>query len=171
MCIRDSSNPFERLQSGGTARRVCVGCAGTGAGSTVQGAPRHGAGDSPAGGTGRTPAGTAGHDPPGRARLYADGLTLAHVATQLGTSIEAVRSAVVACGGTVRPGGRRSVGTSGCRLLTVSRPSTYRDALTGLGTCGEARDRHLGAHRGSAWPGEPPAAEETNTVATGSSYR
>ncbi|MCD1285726.1 MULTISPECIES: helix-turn-helix domain-containing protein [unclassified Brevibacterium] len=45
------------------------------------------------------------------ARLYADGLPLDHVATQLGISIEAVRSAVVACGGTIRPGGRRSVRT------------------------------------------------------------
>lgn len=45
------------------------------------------------------------------ARLYANGLTLAHVATQLGISIEVVRSAVVASGGTISPGGRRGVRT------------------------------------------------------------
>jgi hypothetical protein len=43
------------------------------------------------------------------ARLYADGLTLAQVAMQLGISDEAVRSAVLACGGTIRRGGRRRV--------------------------------------------------------------
>lgn len=42
------------------------------------------------------------------ARLYADGLTLAQVATRLGIRNEAVRSAVLACGATIRPGGRRS---------------------------------------------------------------
>lgn len=42
------------------------------------------------------------------ARLYADGLTLVQVAIQLGISNEAVRSAVLACGGTIRSGGRRS---------------------------------------------------------------
>lgn len=44
------------------------------------------------------------------ARLYTDGLTLAQVAARLGVSNEAVRSAVIACGGTIRPGGRRRVG-------------------------------------------------------------
>lgn len=41
------------------------------------------------------------------ARLYADGLTLVQVARQLGLGDEAVRAAVVACGGTIRPRGRR----------------------------------------------------------------
>ncbi|SDS38669.1 hypothetical protein SAMN04489751_1897 [Brevibacterium sandarakinum] len=41
------------------------------------------------------------------AGLYADGLTLAQVAAQLGISDEAVRAAVLACGGTIRPRGRR----------------------------------------------------------------
>ncbi|MCT2977629.1 helix-turn-helix domain-containing protein [Propionibacterium freudenreichii] len=43
------------------------------------------------------------------ARLYAAGLTLAQVGTQFGISDEAVRSAVVACGGTIRSGGRPHV--------------------------------------------------------------
>jgi hypothetical protein len=43
------------------------------------------------------------------ARLYADGLTLAQFAMQLGISDEAVRSAVLACSGTIRPGGCRRV--------------------------------------------------------------
>lgn len=43
------------------------------------------------------------------ARLYADGLTLAQVTTRLGISNEAVRSAVIACGGTIRPRGRRQI--------------------------------------------------------------
>lgn len=42
------------------------------------------------------------------ARLYADGLTLVEVGVRLGISHNAVRSAVVACGGTLRPAGRRS---------------------------------------------------------------
>ena len=41
------------------------------------------------------------------ARLYAGGLTLAQVAARLGISNEAVRSAVIASGGTIRAGGRR----------------------------------------------------------------
>ncbi|MGO1920317.1 MAG: helix-turn-helix domain-containing protein [Microbacterium sp.] len=41
------------------------------------------------------------------AQLYGRGLTLAQVAAQLGISNEAVRSAVIACGGTIRPAGRR----------------------------------------------------------------
>ena len=41
------------------------------------------------------------------ARLYADGLTLVEVGMKLGISHNAVRSAVVACGGTLRPAGRR----------------------------------------------------------------
>lgn len=41
------------------------------------------------------------------ARLYAEGLTLVEVGVKLGISHNAVRSAVVACGGTVRPSGRR----------------------------------------------------------------
>lgn len=41
------------------------------------------------------------------AQLYAGGLTLAQVAARLEVSNESVRSAVVAVGGTVRPGGRR----------------------------------------------------------------
>ncbi|HMR50406.1 MAG: hypothetical protein ACOX61_09715 [Brooklawnia sp.] len=41
------------------------------------------------------------------ARLYADGLTLVEVGAKLGISHNAVRSAVVACGGTLRPAGRR----------------------------------------------------------------
>lgn len=44
------------------------------------------------------------------ARLYEDGHTLAQVAAQLGISDEAVRAAVVACGGTIRPKGRRPAG-------------------------------------------------------------
>lgn len=40
------------------------------------------------------------------ARLYADGLTLVEVGVKLGISHNAVRSAVVACGGTLRPAGR-----------------------------------------------------------------
>lgn len=44
------------------------------------------------------------------AQLYADGLTLAQVAARLGISNEAVRSAVIACGGTLRAGGRSRVG-------------------------------------------------------------
>lgn len=40
------------------------------------------------------------------ALLYTDGLTLAQVAAQLGISNEAVRSAVLACGGSIRAGGR-----------------------------------------------------------------
>lgn len=43
------------------------------------------------------------------ARLYADGLTLAQVAGRVGISDEAVRSAVLACGDTIRPSGRRRV--------------------------------------------------------------
>ena len=39
--------------------------------------------------------------------LYVSGLTLSQVATQLDISNEAVRSAVIACGGTIRPGGGR----------------------------------------------------------------
>ena len=41
------------------------------------------------------------------ARVYADGLTLVEVGVKLGISHNAVRSAVVACGGTLRPAGRR----------------------------------------------------------------
>ena len=41
------------------------------------------------------------------ARLYAEGLTLVEVGVKLGISHNAVRSAVVACGGTLRPAGRR----------------------------------------------------------------
>ena len=41
------------------------------------------------------------------ARLYAEGFTLSQVAVQLGIGDEAVRSAVVANGGTIRPKGRR----------------------------------------------------------------
>lgn len=44
------------------------------------------------------------------AQLYAGGLTIAQVAARLGISNEAVRSAVIACGGTIRAGGRRRVG-------------------------------------------------------------
>lgn len=43
------------------------------------------------------------------ARLYAGGLTLSQVAAQLGIGDEAVRSAVVANGGTIRPKGRRKM--------------------------------------------------------------
>ncbi|MBT2483085.1 MULTISPECIES: helix-turn-helix domain-containing protein [unclassified Microbacterium] len=43
------------------------------------------------------------------ARLYTDGLALAQVADQLGISNEAVRSAVLACGGAVRTGSRRQI--------------------------------------------------------------
>lgn len=42
------------------------------------------------------------------ARLYAEGRTLVQVAGQLGIGDEAVRSAVVANGGTIRPKGRHS---------------------------------------------------------------
>lgn len=41
------------------------------------------------------------------ARLYAAGFTLSQVAAQLGIGDEAVRSAVLANGGTIRPKGRR----------------------------------------------------------------
>ncbi|MFH5231540.1 helix-turn-helix domain-containing protein [Antrihabitans spumae] len=40
------------------------------------------------------------------AQLYAGGMTLAQVAARLGVSHEAVRSAVLACGGTIRAAGR-----------------------------------------------------------------
>ena len=43
------------------------------------------------------------------ARLYAEGFTLSQVAAQLGIGDEAVRSAVVANGGTIRPKGRRKM--------------------------------------------------------------
>ena len=43
------------------------------------------------------------------AQLYTDGLTLAQVAARLCISNEAVRSAVLACGGTVRTGSRRQI--------------------------------------------------------------
>lgn len=43
------------------------------------------------------------------ARLYRDGLTLSQVADHLGIGDEAVRSAVVAAGGTIRPKGRRCI--------------------------------------------------------------
>lgn len=43
------------------------------------------------------------------ARLYEDGLTLARVAGRLGASDEAVRSAVLECGGVIRPRGRRPI--------------------------------------------------------------
>ncbi|WP_152024509.1 hypothetical protein [Tessaracoccus flavescens] len=43
------------------------------------------------------------------AQLYAGGMTLAQVAARLGVSHESVRSAVIACGGTIRAGGRRRV--------------------------------------------------------------
>lgn len=42
------------------------------------------------------------------ARLHVGGLTLVEVGAELGISHNAVRSAVVACGGTVRPSGRRT---------------------------------------------------------------
>lgn len=41
------------------------------------------------------------------ARLYAGGMTLAEVANELRISDDSVRSAVVACGGTIRPRGRQ----------------------------------------------------------------
>lgn len=41
-------------------------------------------------------------------RLYVGGLTLVEVGAELGISHNAVRSTVVACGGTVRPSGRRT---------------------------------------------------------------
>ncbi|WP_373567203.1 helix-turn-helix domain-containing protein [Brevibacterium moorei] len=41
------------------------------------------------------------------ARLYANGLTLLDAGRQLGISNDAVRAAVVSCGGTIRPKGRR----------------------------------------------------------------
>lgn len=41
------------------------------------------------------------------ARRYADGLTLLAVVEELGISYSAARSAVVACGGALRPRGRR----------------------------------------------------------------
>lgn len=44
------------------------------------------------------------------AQLYAGGMTLSQVAARLGVSNEAMRSAVLACGGTIRAGGRRRVG-------------------------------------------------------------
>lgn len=40
-------------------------------------------------------------------RLYTDGMTLVEVSARLGVGDEAVRAAVVACGGTIRPRGRR----------------------------------------------------------------
>lgn len=45
------------------------------------------------------------------ARLYTDGMTLAEVAKKLRISNEAVRSAVISRGGTIRAAGRRRVGT------------------------------------------------------------
>lgn len=45
------------------------------------------------------------------ARLYKEGLTLAQVGELLGISDEGVRSAVITCGGTIRPRGRRRVVT------------------------------------------------------------
>ncbi|GAA1491287.1 hypothetical protein GCM10009626_40330 [Brachybacterium sacelli] len=51
-----------------------------------------------------------GLDEPGRqkaARLYEQGMTLEEVAAELAIGDETVRSAVVACGGTIRPRGRR----------------------------------------------------------------
>lgn len=47
------------------------------------------------------------------ARRYADGLTLVRVGAELGISHNAVRSAVVASGGTVRPRGRPRVRLAG----------------------------------------------------------
>ena len=44
------------------------------------------------------------------AHLYAGGMTLAQVAARHAVSNEAVRSAVIACGGTIRAGGRRRPG-------------------------------------------------------------
>lgn len=52
------------------------------------------------------------------ARLYADGLTLVEVGVKLGISHNAVRSAVVACGGTLRPAGRRPA------LVWLLRPAS-----------------------------------------------
>ena len=43
------------------------------------------------------------------ARLYAEGFTLNQVAAQLSISDQAVRSAVVAAGGTIRPRGRQPI--------------------------------------------------------------
>ena len=43
------------------------------------------------------------------ARLYSEGLTLTQVAERLGIGDEAVRSAVVGTGGTIRPKGRRRI--------------------------------------------------------------
>ncbi|WP_222844696.1 hypothetical protein [Buchananella hordeovulneris] len=43
------------------------------------------------------------------AQLYAGGMTPAQVAARLGISNASLRSAVLACGGTIRPGGRRRV--------------------------------------------------------------
>jgi len=40
-------------------------------------------------------------------RLYAEGLSLAHVASHLQISYEVARSAVIASGGTIRPAGRQ----------------------------------------------------------------
>lgn len=74
-----------------------------------KGAPRHGAGDSPAGGAGGRQPELPDAIRKDAARLYADGLTLAQVAARLGISNEAVRTAVIECGGTIRPGGRRRV--------------------------------------------------------------
>ena len=47
------------------------------------------------------------------ARLYRHGLTLVQTAEQIGISDEAVRAAVVACGGTIRPRGRRVISVVG----------------------------------------------------------
>lgn len=55
------------------------------------------------------------------ARLYEGGLTLAQVAEQLGISDAAVRSAVLACGGTVRPGGRRRIDVDGAGTVLGPR--------------------------------------------------
>lgn len=43
------------------------------------------------------------------ARLYAEGFTLSQVAVQLEISDEAVRSAVITAGGSIRPKGRRRI--------------------------------------------------------------
>lgn len=49
---------------------------------------------------------------------YADGLTLVEVGLKLGISHNAVRCAVVACGGTLRPAGRRPA------LVWLLRPAS-----------------------------------------------
>ena len=82
-----------------------------------------------------------------RRLAYADGLTLGEVGVKLGISHNAVRSAVVVCGGTLRPAGRRPV-------LALLEPSTRTDRVKqdpGRHDSHGGRHSHQVRHRDHYW--------------------